>query len=334
MDPVTHGLIGATASQAFAKKETFRAAAFTGFVSAILADLDIFLFSASDPLLNLELHRQFTHSLIFIPIGALLAAALVWWFVKKYLTLKETYAYSLAGYATAGIMDYFTSYGVHLLWPFVDERFSLNIISVFDPLFSLGIIVFTGLAFYKRKKLFGWIGLGWIACYLIFGFSQKQKAMNITEQIATENDQAIERIEVKPTIANQLLWSVRYESEDTLYAYGIRLFPFSKPTIYTGGTAPLLNWKDEFSSFEGTTLYDDLYRFSKLSDGFLIRHPDHENVIGDGRYSMLPTTLTPLWGIEIDTTRPNQHVEFGTFRDANPEVRQAFMDMLFGRDLH
>ncbi len=69
MDPVTHGLIGATAAQSFAKKETFRAAAFTGFVSATLADFDIFLFSASDPLLNLELHRQFTHSFIFIPIA-------------------------------------------------------------------------------------------------------------------------------------------------------------------------------------------------------------------------------------------------------------------------
>lgn len=123
MDPVTHGLIGATASQSFAKKETFRAAAFSGFVAATLADLDVFLFSASDPLLNLELHRQFSHSFVFIPIGAFIATALTWWFVKKHLSFKESYFFSLAAYATAGVADYFTSYGVHLLWPFVDERF-------------------------------------------------------------------------------------------------------------------------------------------------------------------------------------------------------------------
>ena len=74
MDPVTHGLIGAAASQSFANKRGFRAAAFTGFVSALLADLDVFLMSSTDPLLNLELHRQITHSLVFIPMGALVAS--------------------------------------------------------------------------------------------------------------------------------------------------------------------------------------------------------------------------------------------------------------------
>lgn len=333
MDPVTHGLIGATASQSFAKKETFRAASFTGLVSATLADLDVFLFSASDPLLNLELHRQFTHSFIFIPVGALVATLLTWWFLKKYLSFKESYILNLAAYATAGITDYFTSYGVHLYWPFVDDRFSLNIISVFDPLFTLGIITFTGFAFYKRDKFFSWLSFCWIVLYLIFGFNQKQKALNIAEEVTLENDHFIEEIEVKPTIANQFVWSVRYESQDTLYAFGIRLLPFSKPRIYKGEYAPLLDWKEEFKSFEGTTLYSDIHRFSKLSDGFLIKHPGHENVIGDGRYSMLPTMLSPLWGIKIDTTRAHQHVEFGTYRDANPEVRQAFMDMLLGRKI-
>ncbi|MEX0723878.1 MAG: metal-dependent hydrolase [Gracilimonas sp.] len=333
MDPVTHGIIGAAASQSLAKKETFRAAAFTGFVSATLADLDVFLFSSSDPLLNLELHRQFTHSLIFIPIGALVAAILTRWFVRKYLSFKESYILSLAAYASAGIADYFTSYGVYLLWPFVDERFSLNIISVFDPVFSLGIIVFAGIAFYKREKLFTGVAFGWIALYLIFGSIQHQKAVQAGEQIAHGKDHSIERIEVKPTIANQLVWSVRYESLDTLYAYGIRLSPFSKRVIYEGDSATLLDWRDEFKNFEGTTLYNDIQRFSKLSGDFLIRHPNHENVLGDGRYSMLPTTLSPLWGIEVDTTRPEQHVDFGTYRDASPEVRQTFLDMLLGRDL-
>lgn len=333
MDPVTHGLIGATASQSIAKKETIRIAAFNGFVAATLADLDVFLFSASDPLLNLELHRQFSHSFVFIPVGAIIATLLTWWFVKKHLTFKESYLFSLAAYATAGVADYFTSYGVHLLWPFIDERFSLNIISVFDPLFTLGIIVLSGLAFYKREKLFVCIGLGWIILYLVFGFTQKQKASNVAEQIANEKDHAIERMELKPTIANQVVWSVRYESRDTLFAYGIRLFPFSEPIIYDGEKAPLLDWQKDYKFYESTILYNDIQRFSKLSEGYLINHPDHGNVIGDGRYSMLPTTLSPLWGIEIDTTRPNQHVYFGTYRDANPEVRQNFMDMLFGRKL-
>ncbi|MDR9415865.1 MAG: metal-dependent hydrolase [Gracilimonas sp.] len=332
MDPVTHGLIGATASQSFANKRAFRAAAFTGFASALLADLDVFLSSASDPLLNLELHRQFTHSLVFIPVGALIATLLLWWFMKKYLTLKEIYFYSLAGYATAGITDVFTSYGVLLFWPFTDARVSFNLISVFDPLFTLVIIVFTGLAFYKRKQFYIWFALGWMFLYLLFGFSQQRKAKQVAQHIALENNQEIQEIIVKPTIANQILWSIRFVSENELYSYGVRLVPFAEPTIYKGEQATLFRWRDEFSHLKGTTVYKDIERFSRLSDGMIILHPDHDDVIGDGRYSMLPTNISPLWGIEVDTTQTGKHVSFGTYRDASKEVRKSFMDMLLGRE--
>ncbi|HBX65631.1 MAG TPA: metal-dependent hydrolase, partial [Balneolaceae bacterium] len=327
MDPVTHGLIGATASQSFADKRSFRAAAFTGLASAMLADLDVFLSSASDPLLNLELHRQFTHSIVFIPIGALVATLLLWMFVKKYLTLKETYLFSLAGYATAGITDVFTSYGVLLFWPFTDTRVSLDIISVFDPLFTIWVIAFTGIAFYNRKQLYAWLALGWIALYLLFGFSQQRKATQIAWQLAEANNHEISQLIVKPTIANQWLWSIRYVADDKLYSAGAKLIPFAEPIIYKGETAPLLKWEQEFRHLKGTTLYNDIARFSKLSDGVLIQHPDYNNVIGDGRYSMLPTTLSPLWGIEIDTANTNQHVEFGAYRDASEKVREAFLEM-------
>ncbi|MGN8225125.1 metal-dependent hydrolase [Gracilimonas sp. BCB1] len=329
MDPVTHGLIGATASQSFADKRSFRVAAFTGLASAMLADLDVFLGSASDPLLNLELHRQFSHSIVFIPVGALIATILLWWFVKKYLTLKETYLFSLAGYATAGLTDYFTSYGVLLLWPFTDTRYSLDIISVFDPIFTLGVILFTGMAFYKRKQLFAWLALGWAALYLLFGFTQQRKAVEVARQLANQNQHEINQLIVKPTIANNWLWSIRYVAGDSLYSSGVKLLPFSEPEIFPGEQTALLNWQKEYESFRGTTLYNDIARFSELSGDVLIRHPNHEQVIGDGRYSMLPITLSPLWGIEVDTTQPNQHVEFGTYRDANEEVRERFLEMLF-----
>ena len=333
MDPVTHGLIGATASQSFAGKEKLRAAAFTGFVSAMTADLDIFISDSSDPLLNLEIHRQFTHSLVFIPFGALIAAALVWWFVRKRLSFKETYLFSLAAYATAGIADTFTSYGVQLLWPFVDERYALNIISVFDPLFTLGIVITSGIVFYKRQRILSWMAWSWMILYLLFGSAQKQRAASIADQIALHKNHIHRQVVVKPTIANQLLWSIRYQARDKIHAYGVRLSPFSETIIYKGEAAPLLDWRKEYASYKGTTLYEDIQRFSDLSEGYLIHHPQKDQVIGDGRYAMLPTSTSPLWGIEIDTTRPNQHVQFKTYRDAGPEIRDSFLDMLLGRKL-
>lgn len=332
MDPVTHGLIGASASQSFAKKEKLRYAALIGAAGAMLPDLDILIDSASDPLLQLEFHRQFTHSFLFMPVGALIFAGLLWWLVKKKLTFKETYIFSLLGIATAGVADTVTSYGVQLLWPFTDERFAWNLISVFDPLFSLGIGIAVAAAFYKKKRLFALAAFCWIGLYLLFGFAQQKRAEEVALELAKQRNHSIQQLIVKPTIANELLWSIRYVSSDTLYADGVRLLPFADPDLYEGNSVALLNWQQQYSHLRGTVLYKDIIRFNQLSNGILTAHPDSGQAIGDGRYAMLPTSVKPLWGIKIDTTSPGQHVVFNTYRSNSSKVRKIFKDMLLGNE--
>src|SRR5699024_9874857 len=162
---ITHGLIGAAAAQSVANREKLRMATLTSAAAAMLPDVDVVLGSSADPLLNLELHRQFTHSLISIPVSALLAPPLLSSPLNMKLTLKESYLFSRLGFASGGIADLFTSYGVQLLWPFTEERISWNLISVFDPLFSLGLIIAVALAIYSYKKKFGRIALGWAGLY-------------------------------------------------------------------------------------------------------------------------------------------------------------------------
>src|SRR6056297_2226933 len=99
MDPLTQGLAGAAAATIVAGEKKQRPAAFAGFISATLADLDFFIQSSSDPLLNVELHRHFTHSLFFVPIGALISAGLLFWFVRKHLAFRELYLFSFVSYA-------------------------------------------------------------------------------------------------------------------------------------------------------------------------------------------------------------------------------------------
>ena len=77
MDILTHGLLGGTLAQSCSKKGETRAATTVGFLAALLADTDALIRSSTDPLLTLEYHRQFTHSLIFIPAGALLVALIL-----------------------------------------------------------------------------------------------------------------------------------------------------------------------------------------------------------------------------------------------------------------
>lgn len=331
MDPVTHGLVGATSAQIFSDKDTFKTASFIGFAAALAPDADVFLGSASNPLLTLELHRQFTHSFIFIPFGALVVSLILWFFVKKRISFKHTYFFSLMGYSTAGLMDYITSYGVYLFWPFVDERFALNIVSVFDPLLTGGLLIAASIAFYKKKKVYSYGLVVWLFLYLCFAGIQKSRVEHIAANVFFAEHDSNAEIIVKPTIGNQILWSVRFVDDREICSSGIRAGLFSTPIVYQGDCVALVDWKSEFKSFSSTVMYKDIERFSVLSGGLLVQHPNHPKVLGDARYSMLPTSVSPLWGITVDTTKINQHVSFDTYRDASPEIRSKFLNMILGR---
>src|SRR4030067_1936491 len=151
---LTHGLLGGTLAQACSKKGETRAATTVGFLAALLADADALIQSSADPLLTLEYHRQFTHSLIFIPFGALLVTLVLWPAFRKFghpLGFLRIYLYALLGCATSGFLDACTSYGTHLLWPFTGVRIAWSIIPIFEPLFLLilGAAMVMGLRWHK-----------------------------------------------------------------------------------------------------------------------------------------------------------------------------------------
>ena len=69
MDVLTQGLLGSAVAQTAAKPDEIRKAGLIGILAGLSADLDYFISSTSDPLLNLEFHRHFTHSLFFTPFA-------------------------------------------------------------------------------------------------------------------------------------------------------------------------------------------------------------------------------------------------------------------------
>ncbi|UCH40801.1 MAG: metal-dependent hydrolase, partial [Gammaproteobacteria bacterium] len=217
MDIVTQGLLGGTLALSVAKTSESRHAVAVGCVAALLADVDILISSPGDTLVNLEFHRHFTHSLIFIPVGALIAALLLWPLLRRRLEFRRLYLYALLGYATSGLLDACTSYGTHLLWPFSDERIAWSIIAIIDPLFTLILLiaVLWGLKIYRSRP--ARIGLVLAGVYLLFGAWQHHNALQVATQLAQQRGHGAERLIVKPTMANLLLWRSIYEADGVFY---------------------------------------------------------------------------------------------------------------------
>ena len=142
MAPLSQGIVGSVAAQQKSSKEKILLITIIGFLSGMAPDLDVFIRSSHDPLLAIEFHRQFTHSLIFIPFGGFICGTFFYHVLTKRrgMSIKETYLYCTLAYASHGILDACTSYGTQLFWPFTNDRVAWNMISIIDPLFTLPLL--------------------------------------------------------------------------------------------------------------------------------------------------------------------------------------------------
>ena len=97
MDPVSQGL-GTTLSGAFAQKKEIRFASFCGFIGGIAPDIDILIRSDSNPLLFIEYHRHFTHSLVFVPFGGLIVSFFLYLIFFKKINFKTVFFFTTLGF--------------------------------------------------------------------------------------------------------------------------------------------------------------------------------------------------------------------------------------------
>jgi inner membrane protein len=332
MDVLTQGLLGAALAQSAARRHEIRLAGLIGAAAGLLADADVLIRSDQDPLLTLEYHRHFTHALVFVPVGALIAAALLWPFLGRRLGFGRLYLFSLLGYSLSGVLDAFTTYGTHLFWPFLDEAVSWNLIAVVDPLFTLALAIGVVAALVRRTPRPAWLALAFCALYLGVGWVQSERAEDLAHGLAEARGHVPERLLVKPTLGNLLVWRSLYETDGTFHVDAVRA-GLGATRVYPGGTAERLIPARDFPDLPPTSIaYRDLRQFADFSDGWLARHPEQSEVIGDLRYSMTPNGVAPIWGIEVDPRRPGEHVALRFFRDLTEADRERFLAMLAGRD--
>ncbi len=333
MDLVSQGLLGSSMAIALAKPEETRKAGLIGLIAGLTADLDFFIQSAQDPLLNLEFHRHFTHSVFFIPIAALALSVILWPILRNYLSWNRILLFCFAGYLLSGLLDACTSYGTRLLWPLSLERFSFNIISIVDPVFTLSLILGVLLSLSMKRKHYAQVFLFLCSLYLFFGWVQNQRIQALTIQLAEENNHVVNRLLVKPTLGNLWLWRSVYQAGSHYHVNAIRLNPFTgEHRVFAGGKVKRFDpVKHDLPINQASLLQQDINRFATFSDDYLALDPSDQNLIIDVRYSNLPHTIKPLWGIRFDVNQPGRHARYEVMRDKSPETRQLFIDMLFNR---
>jgi len=330
VDPISQGSLGAVIPGSIWGPKQYRVAVLLGCLAGLAPDLDVLIQSSTDPLLFLEYHRQFTHALMFIPIGALVIASVCYPVVRRWLSFTQAYLACLLGYATHGFLDACTTYGTQLFWPFTNFRVSWNVVSVLDPMFTIPLLVIVIVATVKRKRAIAWFGLGWTVIYLTFGAFQHQRAMDEGMEIALGMEHSPAMLSAKPTIANLIAWKVVYLHDGVFYAHAVhtgfdtkRCGSVSAPQLDVSSQFP---WLDEKSQQA-----EDVKRFSWFSQDYVAVDPTNPNKIIDMRYTFAPNKLEALWGIELDRNLGlTEHAKYFTNREVNPELTEALLDVITG----
>ena len=331
MDPLSQGAVGAAFAQSSANKKNIFKIGVIGFLAGLAPDLDILIKSSTDPILFLEYHRQFTHSLFFIPFGSLIVALMLFPFVKSSMSIKTVYYSSLLGYATHGLLDACTSYGTQLFWPFSNERVTWNNISIVDPLFTIPVVILVVIAIKTKKKIFSFFSIGWIIFYLSLGFIQYERALLAAVELAQVRGHSPERLTLKPSFGNLILWKSIYQHKETFYVDAIRAAQSS--TWCTGESIRVFDYQYHLPNLEKESQQKkDIERFRWFSQDYL-GYDKERNIVTDVRYSMIPNQIAPMWGLMIDEQRGvNDHAIWWTSRSLDQSQIDLFKSMLKGRN--
>src|SRR4030043_623389 len=144
MDPVTHSLAGATIANLGFKR---KAAMWVLLLSSIAPDFDYItrLWGAD---IFLRYHRGITHGILALFIVPIIIG-LIFGYRKGFF-----YYSSLAffGYAAHLFMDLTNQYGTRILSPLDWEQFSLDLIFIFDPYITLGLLLSVILCKFNKKR--------------------------------------------------------------------------------------------------------------------------------------------------------------------------------------
>ncbi|MBL9198922.1 MAG: metal-dependent hydrolase [Opitutaceae bacterium] len=312
MDPITHTLLGASLAHVTFGRRLGRAAALVGGLAAFAPDVDVFISSAADPLVATAYHRGFTHALAFAPVGAAIVAAL--WLARPAWRERrrwcELWAAATLAWLSHALLDAATSYGTQLFWPFSTARAGWDLIAIVDPVFTLALLAGLVVAVPRRTVRPAAVALAFAACYMVLGGVQHARAVNAQHELAARRGHAPVRVEVMPTLANNLVWRALYEHEGRIFSDRIRAGWFSGATVREGWSLPLVRAANLTPAEIARDRRESFARFAWFSDHWVARSPADATLLADMRYTLSAEAFDPIWGIRFTPAGAPTEVEW------------------------
>jgi inner membrane protein len=288
MDPLTHTAVGLFLGRAGLKRFTPLATPIL-LLAANAPDIDI-VSAAGGSLAYLHYHRHFTHSLLALPLMALLPVAVVAAFGRKKIRWGGALFIAAIAVGSHLLLDYTNVYGIRLLLPFSAEWLRLDLTSVVD--LWIWAIILIGVAGPFLGRLVGseiasggtrtrHHGRGFAIAALLFlliyncgrGVLHSRAVAVLDARIY--NDSEPLRVAALPGPANPLRWRGLVETSDFWALEDVNLAGMFDPTraaIYHKPEAD-----PAIDAARRTPTFQEFLRFSQFLFWRVSPYPDMEN---------------------------------------------------------
>lgn len=229
MDSLTHIAIGACLGEAFVGRRLGKKSIVWGIVAHSLPDIDFISSAWLSDIDHLLAHRGLTHSLPFVLIATLFLAILADRIHKNSIPIVSWIIFFATCLTAHILLDMLNAYGIGLLEPFNNKRFSLSIIYVADPFFSISVgLALLGLLFLNNQhsaRKFCWVfGLGVSLLYLNYCIYNKLAIGRKVKLALSEQRQEFKRIYTTPAPLQNWLWFAIVETESGYFVNYLSVF--------------------------------------------------------------------------------------------------------------
>ena len=159
---------------------------------------------------------------------------------------------------------------------------------------------------------------------------QYERALSATMELADSRGHNAERLTLKPSFGNLILWKSIYQHEETFYVDAIRTVQSS--TWCSGESIRIFDYQYHLPDLDKESQQaKDIERFRWFSQDYL-GYEEEKKLVTDIRYSMIPNQIKPMWGLVIDDQRgKNEHAIWWTSRSLDKSQRDLFTEMLSGK---
>jgi inner membrane protein len=219
MDSLTQIVLGAAVGEAVLGKKIGNKALLYGAIAGTIPDLDIIFNFFTDTITATELHRGFSHSIVF----CILMSPIFGWLInkierKKNLGWKPWAMLFFWCLFTHPLLDVFTTWGTRLFWPF-DVKLAFNTIFVIDPLYTLPFLLCCIFVLFsnresRRRRRINRLGLILSTSYLMLTLILKFIAFQKIESELESRGIEYTAMSTRPAPMNTILWNANIDTKD------------------------------------------------------------------------------------------------------------------------